>query len=144
VIGLGSALRGDDGAGLEVARRLAGDARFEARVHEGEGVDLLGVWAGTESVVLVDTIRSGGIPGTIVRFDAAAQPLPSTHRQAVGHALGVAESIELGRVLGRLPRRLVVIGIEGQNFALGSGLSPAVHRSIDSALDAVRAELRDQ
>jgi hypothetical protein len=39
---------------------------------------------------------------------------------------------------------LVVIGIEGQSFDIGSGLSPPVHRSIDSALDAVRAELRDQ
>jgi hydrogenase maturation protease len=114
-------------------------------MHEGEGVDLLSAWAGAEWVVLVDAVRSGGsAPGTIFRFDAGAQPLPRTLCRATGHDLGVAETIELARVLGRLPRRLVVIGIEGESFGIGSGLSPPVQGSIDSALEAVRAELRDQ
>jgi Ni,Fe-hydrogenase maturation factor len=116
VIGVGSWLRGDDGAGLEVARRLTGDERFAVRLHEGE----------------------------IFRFDAGAQPLPRTLRGAIGHALGVAETIELARALGRLPRGLVVIGIEGESFAIGSGLSRPVRAAIDAVLEAVRAELSGQ
>lgn len=50
------------------------------------------------------------------------------------HGLGVAEAIALGGALGRLPRRLVVIGIEGARFDAGEGLSPEVDRALDHAV----------
>ena len=39
------------------------------------------------------------------------------------HLLGVAEAVELGRELDRLPQRLTVYGIEGERFDVGEGLS---------------------
>ena len=55
------------------------------------------------------------------------------------HALGVAEAIELGRALGRLPRRLLVFGIEGGSFDAGAGLSPEVERAVGQLTDELRA-----
>ena len=140
MIGVGNALRGDDGAGLEIARRLQGEPGFEVLLHEGEGWDLLQLWAGAGAVVLVDTVRSGAAPGTVVRFEAGSQPLPGPIWRRAGHAVGVAEAIELARSLGRLPARLVVFGVEGERFETGSPVSPAVRAAIEPLLAAVRSE----
>jgi hydrogenase maturation protease len=47
------------------------------------------------------------------------------------HAFGVGEAIELARALGRLPRRVLVYGVEGREFAAGEGLSPAVAAAVE-------------
>ncbi len=139
VIGLGNELRGDDAAGLEVARRLNPEG-FGVRVHAGEAVDLLEMWSGTDAVVLVDAVRSGASPGTVHRIDAGAEPIPARLRRTSSHAISVAEAIELARALGRLPRRLVVYGIEGREFSAGATLSPPVQSAIAEAAIAVRSE----
>jgi hydrogenase maturation protease len=59
------------------------------------------------------------------------------------HSLGFAAAIELGRRLGELPGRVVAIGIEGADFAVGHDLSPAVAAAIEPAAQAVLAELQD-
>jgi hydrogenase maturation protease len=135
LIGTGHALRGDDAAGLLVARRLGGIT------HEGEGTALLDLWEGCDAVVLVDTVRSGVPPGTIRRFDASTEPLPAESRFASTHAIGVAEAIELARSLGRLPRTVIVYGVEGAGFAAGAALSAAVRASLEALTEAVREEL---
>jgi hypothetical protein len=43
----------------------------------------------------------------------------------------VAEANELARILCRLPERLRVYGIEGQQFDLGARFSPEVERAIE-------------
>jgi hydrogenase maturation protease len=141
VIGVGNRFRSDDAAGLEVAERLAAglDPGSATRVipHEGEPIDLLDVWTGAARAVLVDAVRSGAPAGTVHRLDPIAERLPAALFATSTHALGVAEAIELGRALGRLPAALRVYGIEGASFAAGLGLSAPVA----AAVDAVVAEL---
>jgi hydrogenase maturation protease len=57
--------------------------------------------------------------------------------------MGAAEAIELARTLGRLPRRLVVYGIEGASFHPGAPLTPAVADAVKMAAGMVRAEIVD-
>ena len=76
--------------------------------------------------MLADAVASGAAPGAVHRFDAAAAALPASFAGASTHALGLAEAIELGRVLRRLPPRLVVLGIEGAGFATGAEPGAAV------------------
>jgi hydrogenase maturation protease len=133
VIGIGNAARGDDAAGLIAARRLGG---FE---HEGDPVALLDMWREADVAVVIDAVSSGAEPGTVHRFDATSAPLPARLRGSTSsHALGLAEAIELGRTLGRLPGRLVVYGIEGERFEAGTELTPAVAAAVEAvALEAV-------
>ena len=135
LIGVGNALRGDDAAGLLVARRLGGIT------HEGEGTALLDLWDGCDAVVLVDTMRSGAPPGTIRRFDTTTEPLPAESRFASTHAIGVAEAIELARILGTLPQTVIVYGVEGASFEAGAPLSGAVSASLEALTEAVCGEL---
>jgi hydrogenase maturation protease len=130
---VGNAWRGDDAAGLVVARRLGGLG------HEGDAVGLLDAWAGAAHAVVVDAAASGAPPGTIHRFDAAA-PLPAHALRSSTHAFGVADAVELARSLGRLPARLDVYAIEGADFTLGAGLSPPVARAVAALVRDLRRD----
>ena len=70
------------------------------------------------------------------------QPLPATFAGRSTHAFTVAQAIELARSLGRLPARLVVVGIEGRSFEAGAALGPAVAAAIEPAAERVLALLR--
>jgi hydrogenase maturation protease len=55
--------------------------------------------------------------------------------------VSLAETVELARVLGRLPARTVVYGIEGGSFAIGEPLTPAVAAAAVAVADAIREEV---
>ena len=133
LIGVGNAWRGDDGAGLAVARRVRelSPAGVEVREVEGDATALVEAWSGAEGVVVVDAAESGAPPGTVRRFDARTRPLPVRSLRSSTHAFGVSDAVELARALNRLPARLDVYAIEGASFAAGQGLSPAVERAVD-------------
>src|SRR5271157_6650837 len=144
VIGVGNEYRGDDGAGVAVARRLR--AQFPGGVtileESGEGASLIQAWQGAAWVMLVDAVRSSAPPGTIHRLDARAEPMPTGFFNYSTHAFSVAEAVELARSLDRLPPYLIVYGIEGENFAAGVGLSAAVERAVEVVVERVAEEVR--
>ena len=133
VIGVGNAWRGDDGAGLAVARRLLelAPAGVEVLEVEGEATALMDAWNGDDRVVVVDAAQSGAAAGTVRRFDARAAPLPVRFLRSSTHAFGVADAIELARALGRLPAALEVYAIEGATFVAGDRLTPSVERAAE-------------
>jgi hydrogenase maturation protease len=141
VIGVGNAYRGDDAAGLVVARRLR-ERGVEAIEQEGEPVALIDVFAARDAVVLVDAVQSGAPPGTVHRFDVSDGPLPRELRGSTStHAVGLGEAIELARALGRLPPLVVVYGVEGARFATGVGLSYEVEAALAPLVEAISGEL---
>jgi len=135
VIGVGNALRGDDGAGVAVAERVRGVACDE------EPTRLIEAWEGADAVILVDTVVSGAPPGTLHRFDASMEPIPARALRSSTHAIGLAETIELARALGRLPERVVVYGIEGASFDAGAPLSPEVEAAVSRLAATIEEEL---
>jgi hydrogenase maturation protease len=50
------------------------------------------------------------------------------------------EAVQLARALGRLPGRLLVIGIEGKRFDSGAGLSPEVERAAERLADELAGQ----
>jgi hydrogenase maturation protease len=144
LIGVGNGWRGDDGAGLAVARRvreLAPDG-VEVREVEGDATALVEAWSGADHVVVVDAAQSGAAAGTVQRFDARAQPLPVRSLRSSTHAFGVADAVELSRALGRLPDRLDVYAIEGASFTAGASLSRAVERAVAGLASELSASRR--
>jgi hydrogenase maturation protease len=73
VIGVGNADRGDDTAGLAVARRIkdAAPPGFTVRELDGDQLALLDAWDGATDVYVVDATCSGGEPGSVCRFGAS-------------------------------------------------------------------------
>jgi hydrogenase maturation protease len=145
VIGLGSELRGDDGAGIAAARRLRDAARqagVEVRELAGDPLALLDAWSSRDAVVIVDAMRSGVAPGTVRRIDASASPPAAIGSVASTHAVGLCDAIELARALDRLPARVIVHAVEGASFEPGRGLSPAVAAALPALVRGVLEEAR--
>ena len=128
VIGVGNPTRGDDAAGLEVARRVR---RVEAHQEANGSYELMEVWEGADEVIVVDAAKSGAPPGTVHRFDAHDEPLPGGILATSTHSVGVTETIEMARSLGRLPDRVVVYGIEVSALTPGTGLSAVVEKAVN-------------
>lgn len=143
VLGVGRRSRGDDGAGPEVVRRLKGRVPRDVELLEcaGDAGELMERWAGCAVALVVDAARSAGAPGTVHRFEAADAPIALDESHRSTHGMGVAEAIGLSGALGRLPRRLILYGIEAQAFELGTGLSPEVEAGVERTVRAVLREL---
>jgi hydrogenase maturation protease len=141
VVGLGNRMRGDDGAGLAVARAVRQRAPEVRTVeHEREPSDLIELWENVGLAVVVDAVR-GDEPGAIHRVAVGPGELARESAGASSHALGLGEMIELARALDRLPGRLVVFGIEGACFETGSGLSMQVREAVGEVTERVLAEI---
>ena len=154
VIGLGSPDRGDDAVGPAVARAVAARMPAVAVVDHEDPTALLDLWTGHGPVVVVDAVRSGAQAGTVHWLETGRSGPPVstrawTHTGRGGtHAVGLAEMVELGRALGRLPAHLVIVGVEAESFDHGAPLTPRVATAVPVAAarvcDAVEAARREE
>jgi len=149
VIGLGSRGRHDDALGLDAVDRLEPRLQGAGEVARcsSEGTELLDLWDGRPRVVVVDAVRSGAVPGTIFRLAVDDLPVPPPFRSSSTHGISIADVVALARSLDRLPRTLVIYGIEGERFEPGIGLSarisPAVDRVVEEILEEIAGDSRD-
>ncbi len=143
VIGIGHPDRGDDAVGRIVATRLREKVDGQAKVIEtdGEAAKLLDLLTGENNVIIVDAGLSGAPPGTVHRLDAVAAPLPQPMFATSSHAVGLAESIELARILDTLPARCIIYAIEAESFDMGEPLSEPVAKAAERVLADLLAEL---
>ena len=142
VIGVGNRWRGDDGVGpctIEALARIEGlDA--ELLTLDGEPARLVAAWQGRSVVVIVDAIVTGDPPGTVHVITDLAR-LPGAAAGASSHGGGIAEAVALGRALGQLPDRLLVVGVEPAAVGHGGELSPSVAAAVDAVVRLVAAEV---
>ncbi len=143
LIGVGNEFRQDDGVGLSVLKKLQQQipARVKTLKASGEGVALMEAWQGAETVYLFDASSSEAKVATIHRFDVRFQSLPTKFFHYSTHTFGVVEAVELARNLNQLPLKLIIYAIEGQNFAFGRALSPAVEQAAREVVRRVLLEL---
>ena len=143
VIGVGNAWRGDDAAGLLAARRLRErlDSSVEVLEAEGDGLALIDLMEGVEQVILIDAVKGGGRPGAAVRLDLSREGRWGTVAPCSTHAMGIVDAIELARVLGRLPKQIVLYGLEFESVKSGASLSASVRGGLEIIVEQVYREV---
>ncbi len=142
VIALGARHRGDDAIGPLVAAALrAGEP--PCRIVEGcdDTLSLLNAWETAALAIVVDAAVGGAAPGTVHRLDGEDTPAVKDLARCSSHGLGLAEAMRLGRVLGRLPARLVVFAVEAKTFALGAALSAEVAATVPVLVQSIADEV---
>lgn len=145
VMGIGADFRGDDAAGLRVARSLlSGDLPPSVTVLEtkGDGASLMARWKESSHVILVDAITAGLPPGSVIRFDARKEFMPANLFTASSHSFGVAQALAVSLALNELPPCVILFGIQAKNFQVGTDMSPEVLKAVDETADAVRRECK--
>jgi hydrogenase maturation protease len=139
VVGVGHPDRGDDAVGLLVAERVADVGLVGVDVVPARTpVDLLDVCADYASVVVVDAVRSQGIPpGTVTIRNYCADEPPPLGDATGTHGFGLGSAIRLAWLVGNAPERVTVVGVVVEQTDLGRGLSAAVAGALPAAATAV-------
>jgi hydrogenase maturation protease len=91
LVALGNPLAGDDGAGVEIARRLIerGESGCQVRILLSPGVELLETFGFADVILLVDAVSSGSPPGTLHLVPLVPFELDeAVHRTNVTHSVG--------------------------------------------------------
>ncbi|MCW5970795.1 MAG: hydrogenase maturation protease [Blastocatellales bacterium] len=146
IIGIGNVYRNDDGVGIRTLELLRAAKMPDVELVEaGSGASgLADIWEGREIAIVVDATLSGAAPGAIRRIEPGKDPLP---RQLFGgstHNLGLCEMVELGQAIDRMPKRLIVYGIEGRDFGYGAGISPEVDASAHRVAENIIRMLQEE
>jgi hydrogenase 3 maturation protease len=127
VVGVGNPLRGDDGAGCLVARRLAGAAGVSVLETEEVPESFVGdiAAAGPDTVVLVDAVDLGARPGAmaLLERDQVALYSPTTHRLPLSLVMDVVHR--------RTCADVFLIGIQPADVAFGAAVSPEVSATVE-------------
>jgi hydrogenase maturation protease len=151
IAGVGNIFLGDDGFGVEVARRLC-DRELPDWAHVVDygirGMHLAYDLAnGYNSAILVDATARGGVPGTIyvIEPDLQAGPAESDDSDATlaGNPMFNAHGMQpdvVFSMLGMLDaqaRQVLVVGCEPATVDYGIGLSEPVAAAVDEAVTVI-------
>jgi hydrogenase maturation protease len=154
---VGNIFLGDDGFGVEVARRLTG-MELPAGVKLGDygtgGMHLAYDMAdGYQTTILVDAAPRGKEPGTVsvIEVDPADHPNPAAALGALqgsmlfdGHGMQPDVVFGILDMLGGKAGRILVVGCEpattDYGMALSEPVAAAVGKAVEIVLDLVAAE----
>jgi len=138
IAGVGSEYRRDDGAGPAVAARTVQESPATHDIGPVvDPLDLLGRWDRADLAIVIDAMCSGAPPGTVRVFELPGTAINSSPGVTSTHGISLSGVLCLAQAIDQAPGRVVVIGIEGDDFGRGQGLSPAVHAAIPLAVRKV-------
>ncbi len=145
VLGCGNTLVGDDGVGIRAIERLR-QMELPQNVEVIDagvgGLSILSWIEDADKVVIVDAVQTGNEPpGTVYRFTDRELP-PSDMFMLSLHDLNLVDTINVGRVVQKMPDEIVIIGVEVKRVAeFTRELTPEVEGALPEVLDLVLREL---
>ena len=144
--GIGSVLLGDDGVGPYVVGMLEAGFRFGDNVTVADlgtpGLDLVAHLSGIDALILIDSVSNGAPPGTVTlyRKEDILRNGPAPVRMDP-HSPVLSESILIAELAGEGPQDILLIGITGEQYEVGAGLSETARQAATRAVVEVLAEL---
>ncbi len=145
VIGLGNPLLTDDGVGLVLLEALRSDGWTDVELVDGGtwGLSLLPVLADHGQVLVLDAVKAGNEPGTVVRGRGA--DVPRLYRYPLSpHQIDLTEVLAAAEMVGGLPAEMEVIGVEpGSTEGPCLQLTDRVAAAVATALDEARRVLQN-
>lgn len=146
VLGAGSPLMGDDGLGVEVIAHLSRCWAPEPDLQFLDG----GVWGmrllphieESERLIVVDAVKAGREPGTLVRLER--HEIPRYLRNKISpHQIDLSEVFAVAELRGTFPEEAVALGIEPEQVEAYEPISDAVRATVPRLVAAIAAQLED-
>lgn len=154
IVGVGNILHGDDGFGVEVARRLA-----EREMPPGVTVAETGIggmhlvhelMAGFDALIVIDAVDHGRPPGTVLVItpevlDVTLLPVEQRHDLMADMHLATPElALMVAKAVGVLPERTMMVGCQPFEIeTLGIGLTDEMTTAVDVAVREVERCLEE-
>ena len=147
IVGIGSPILGDDGVGIEIARRcrelFANNNNVEVVEIGTGGLSLLDIVQGYDRLILLDAIISGSPIGTIQTL--TEESISGTVHLGTGHEADLNTTLALGRKLAEkpLPKEVRIVTVEVRNITtFCENLSSEVEAVVPDAVAAVEKLLQ--
>lgn len=143
VLGLGNPVMTDDGVGLVALARLQEAWAFgpEVRFADGGtwGMRLLPMIQDHDRILFLDALDAGRPPGSLVRLEGETIPRGLGAGKLSPHQVDLQDLLAAAALTGRLPGRMVAIGVQPARVEMGVGLSPAVAAGVEGMVEAAVA-----
>ncbi|HKD84188.1 MAG TPA: hydrogenase maturation protease [Terriglobales bacterium] len=147
--GIGNIFMGDDGFGVEVARRLA-QRSLPSDVRVGDfgirGFDLAyALQDGYETTILIDACPRGAEPGTVFVVEPELTELagdPGEGLDVDAHSMDALKILRLAASMGWPSKRVLLVGCEPATLGPPEGLmglSEPVEQAVTVAVDRIEA-----
>lgn len=144
VLGVGNVLMTDEGIGIKCVQVLAREKLLPASVEIIDGGtsthELLADLEYLDVLVIVDAAATGKAPGTLVRLEGSDIPAAFSNKMSP-HQHGINDLLASLRLLGRAPRKVVLLGAEPERIALGLELSPRLQKVLPQLVARVVEEI---
>jgi hydrogenase maturation protease len=111
-------------------------------LSDGEPGRLIDLWEGASLAVVIDAVRDTTLPLGHTCQLAPGALAGVADGAASSHAIGLGDTVQLARALGRLPARLTVLAVVGRDFSLGTGLTAEVAAAVAELVEQVREIVR--
>lgn len=148
IAGVGNVLRGDDGFGVEVARRLDRHPLPHGCTVVETGIGGIALVQelqdGWDALIVVDTVDRGRQPGTVMVIEPdvvdveTLEPMARHDLLADMHLATPERAMMLARALGVLPAEVWMVGCQPTDaHAVSDELTPVVAAAVEVAVTEV-------
>ena len=145
VLGVGSILMMDEGIGVRAIEELQNRYIFPDNVEllDGgtSGIELLSYISGKDYLIIIDAIKGGMPPGTVLKVDG--EDVHAKFRTRISpHQIGISDLLATATLTDEVPKQLVLYGIEPKTIKMGIGFSDEVSAGFNRLIEVVVGELR--
>jgi len=145
VLGVGNVLLSDEGVGVRAVEMLGRDYRLppEVDIVDGgtTGMEMLEDLAHADHLLIVDAVRCGQPPATMVRI--AGDDVPVFFKTKLSpHQIGLSDVLATLALMGEAPGGVTVIGVQPVSLDTSMDLSPQVDALLPIVVGQLVTELR--
>jgi hydrogenase maturation protease len=146
VLGVGNILLSDEGIGVRAIEKLQRDYHLppEVVVIDGgtTGMEMLEDLSNADHIIIIDAVRSGKSPASIVRL--VDEQVPVFFKTKLSpHQIGLSDVLATLALMGEQPGGITVIGVEPVSLETSMSLTPQVEARLPEVVDLVVTELRE-
>lgn len=144
ILGVGNVLMADEGVGVHAVTALENGYVWPEHVRCVDGGtsthELLDDLEDIDRLIVLDAVRAGKTPGSMVRLEGSA--VPSAFQTKLSpHQTGIADLLATLTFLGKGPKDVLLLGVEPVRLELDLNLSPEVEGRVAELGRQVLAEL---
>jgi hydrogenase maturation protease len=142
VLGIGNPVLTDDSVGIKVAKKLEGIV--DTHILMTTDFDVLDTLFGYERAIIIDGIRSGGVPGTVK--EVYPEELFHTLTYSGSHNISLPATLKVGiEILGDdMPKDIRIFTIELLDVdTFSTDCTPMVQKAIEEVVERIKVLVTD-
>ncbi|STX43998.1 hydrogenase expression/formation protein [Legionella donaldsonii] len=146
ILGIGSPF-GDDRLGWEVVQGLQkkkalqgySTQQLQFMACDRPGLNLLDWMQQAKTVFLIDAVRTGAKAGSLLYLEN--EEIKTINSIQSTHEFGLANTIEMGKILNLLPNKLVLYGIEINELKFQFEITEPIRAAIQALITRIEKDI---